>query len=249
MSEDETPKKATQIRGIWIFVLACLIFAAFAAVKAYIVPAPELDRVSLAGRILLRTADVGGVFVLSMAIGLAVSFSISALRKELRSRNTTAFWLRAIGVALIPMVMSVMSTWNAVSHDRAAVIADTTVTPTSAFASLSIDRPPPDSFSLRVFHVARDEASCKEKNNNFWSGIQQSCPGCTLRSPTCVQSLPRTFEQVFTDKKGAYPYVSFPGGRVIYMGSDKFLMQKHCDEAVANLFSQGISATCIPTDS
>jgi len=127
MSGDEAPRKATQIRGIWVFALACLIFTAFVAVNAYIVPAPELQRHSLAGRMLLRTADVIGVFVLSMAIGLAVSFFISALLKELRSPNTTAFWLTAIGVALIPIAVSVMSTWNAVSHDRAAVIADTPV--------------------------------------------------------------------------------------------------------------------------
>jgi len=249
MSPDETPKKTTQILGIWIFILACLIFAAFATVHAYIVPALELQHHSLAGRIFLRASAVSGIFAISIAIGLAVSFFVSALRKELRSRNTPAFWLRAVGIALIPIAVSLMSTWNAESYRREAARADTTVAPDSVFASLSIDRPPPDSFSMRVFHVARNEASCNEKNSNFWSGIQRSCPSCTLRSPTCVRTLPHMFEHVFSDKKGAYPYVSFPGGRIIYMGSDKFLMRKYCDEAVAKTRSQGIPAACIPTDS
>ncbi len=249
MSRDETPEKATQIRGIWIFILACVIFAAFATVHAYIVPTLELQHHSLAGRIFLRAAAVSGIFAISMAIGLVASFFVGAIRKELRSRNTTVFWLRAIGVALIPIAVSLTSTWNAESYRRETASADMTVTSTSVFASLSIDRPPPDSLSMRVFHVARDEASCNEKNSNFWSGIQRSCPSCTLRSPTCVRTLPHMFEQVFTDKKGAYPYVSFPGGRIIYIGTDKFLMRKYCDEAVAKTRSQGIPATCIPTDS
>jgi hypothetical protein len=184
-----------------------------------------------------------------MAIGLLVSFLVSVVKKEARSLNTTAFWFRTIGVALIPIAVVIMSTWYVESHRREAAIADTTVTPTSVFASLSIDRPPPDSFAMRVFQVASSEASCNEKNSNFSSAIQRSCPTCTLRSPTCVRTLPHMFEHVFTDKRGAYPYVSFPGGRIIYIGSDKFLMRKYCDEAVAKTRSQGVAATCIPTDS
>jgi len=242
MADATAPKPVIRIAGIWLFVLAILFLAILAVVNAYLRPAPELERHSLLGRMLLRTAEVIGVYLFSIAIGLGLSFALSAVRRELKSGNTTAFWLRAIAIALVPMAIAVASSWNAASRN----LADSAITATTVFGSLAIDRPPSDGFSFRVFQVARDQPSCGDKNSSLWASIQSSCQSCTLRISECTASLPRMHEHVFSDKSGAYPYVAYPGARIIYIGPDKFLLRKQCESAVRALRSGGTDARCVP---
>ena len=70
-----------------------------------------------------------------------------------------------------------------------------------------------------VFQKANSDRSfCNELNEGYLLGLKTTCPDCVIKSESCSTSLPSAYQDIFSDKPMALPFLSAPNKRIVVLG-------------------------------
>ena len=103
-----------------------------------------------------------------------------------------------------------------------------------------------------VFQKANSDRSfCNELNEGYLLGLKTTCPDCVIKSESCSTSLPSAYQDIFSDKPMALPFLSAPNKRIVVLGIPVQQAISLCHE-MAEAWRMGMNqdANCITkTDS